>query len=147
MFCLKSIVCRNYPSNQIPPQYKKVIQINQESQRYYPHVWFNDFWMLRDYLVPVNETLNEITLHFSIETLNALKFIFFVQMEQSFSMQEQWGMSSSSEADEVKRIFLEGNPYFLGLTVFVSLLHSVFDVLAFKNDVAFWKENKSMKGK
>ena len=28
----------------------------------------------------------------------------------------------------------------------MSLLHSVFDFLAFKNDVAFWKDNRSMEG-
>lgn len=138
--------CRTFPSHQIPPQYKGVLQINEKTERYYPHVWFNDFWLLRDYLVLVNESLTEIPIQFSIEPLHPIKFILFVQMEQSFSMQEQWGMSSASEADEVKRIFLEGNPFFLTLTVFVSLLHSVFDVLAFKNDVTFWKDNKSMKG-
>jgi hypothetical protein len=97
--------------------------------------------------VAVNETVEEMPLHLSIEPLHAMKFAIMVQMEQSFSMQEKWGMSNSGEADEVKRIFLEGNPIFLALTVAVSLLHSVFDVLAFKNDVAFWKDNKSMKGK
>jgi Cleft lip and palate transmembrane protein 1 (CLPTM1) len=48
------------------------------------------------------------------------------------------------EVNEVKRVFLEGNPYLLALTFFVSLLHSVFDALAFKNDIGFWKANKSM---
>ena len=43
-------------------------------------------------------------------------------------------------------MFIEGNPYFLALTFFVSLLHSVFDMLAFKNDIGFWKSNKSMQG-
>ena len=28
----------------------------------------------------------------------------------------------------------------------MSVLHTVFDVLAFKNDIAFWKNNKSMRG-
>jgi hypothetical protein len=28
----------------------------------------------------------------------------------------------------------------------VSMLHSLFDMLAFKNDIGFWKDNKSMKG-
>lgn len=32
-----------------------------------------------------------------------------------------------------QRVFLEGNPYLLGITMVVSLLHSVFDFLAFKN--------------
>lgn len=47
---------------------------------------------------------------------------------------------------QMKRIFLEGNPYLLALTMAVSMLHSVFDFLAFKNDIGFWKENKSMEG-
>jgi hypothetical protein len=46
----------------------------------------------------------------------------------------------------MKRVFLEGNPYLLALTMCVSMLHSVFDFLAFKNDIGFWKENKSMEG-
>lgn len=50
------------------------------------------------------------------------------------------------EADELKRVFLEGNPYLLGITMVVSLLHSVFDFLAFKNDIQFWNKNKSMEG-
>lgn len=29
-----------------------------------------------------------------------------------------------------------------GLTMVVSLLHTVFDMLAFKNDIGFWKNNK-----
>ena len=47
-------------------------------------------------------------------------------------MQESMG-SSKKEIDEVKLMILDTNPYFLGLTVAVTLLHSVFDFLAFKN--------------
>lgn len=36
-----------------------------------------------------------------------------------------------------QRVFLEGNPYLLGITMVVSLLHSVFDFLAFKNGKLF----------
>ena len=43
-------------------------------------------------------------------------------------------------------MLLEGNPYFLALTFAVSLLHSVFDVLAFKNDIGFWKGKKNVEG-
>lgn len=50
------------------------------------------------------------------------------------------------QIDDLKTVFIEGNPYFLALTFFVSLLHSVFDMLAFKNDIGFWKSNKSMEG-
>jgi hypothetical protein len=75
--------------------------------------------------------------------------------------QESMG-SSDKEVDEFKRMMLESNPYLLGVTMvssflllrlvmvlhvvrssqFVSILHMVFDFLAFKNDIAFWKNNK-----
>ena len=48
--------------------------------------------------------------------------------------------------EEMRRMLLETNPWLLGLTAFVSVLHTLFDFLAFKNDISFWKNNKSMKG-
>ncbi|KAK3094049.1 hypothetical protein FSP39_023443, partial [Pinctada imbricata] len=42
--------------------------------------------------------------------------------------------------------FLETNPYLLALTVIVSIVHSVFEFLAFKNDIQFWKNRKSLEG-
>lgn len=94
----------------------------------------------------MNETVAEVPMWLIIDTFPTWKAALFLSMEQNFKTQQEWGMAGSSEADEIKRIFLEGNPYFLALTVFVSMLHSVFDVLAFKNDIGFWKDNKSMKG-
>ena len=35
--------------------------------------------------------------------------------------------------DSLKEALLETSPYLLGLTIFVSILHSVFELLAFKN--------------
>lgn len=37
------------------------------------------------------------------------------------------------EADSVKKMLSDTNPYLLGLTFAVSMLHMVFDFLAFKN--------------
>jgi hypothetical protein len=34
--------------------------------------------------------------------------------------------------------FLETNVYLLGLTFVISIVHSVFEFLAFKNDIQFW---------
>lgn len=139
---------RTFQSNSIPPPFVPFLEegAGGGSGKYHPMVWFNDFWLLRDYLVPVNDTLVEVPIHLAIDTIGSFKYSVFSQMEVSFSLQQSWGMSSSSETDEIKRIFLEGNPYFLGLTILVSLLHSLFDILAFKNDIGFWRDNKSMRG-
>lgn len=40
--------------------------------------------------------------------------------------------------DEMKRMFLETDPILLTVTAIVSLLHTLFEVLAFKNDINFW---------
>jgi hypothetical protein len=56
------------------------------------------------------------------------------------------GAQGEGESDELKRVLLEGNPYFLGLTTLVSILHSVFDLLAFKNDIGFWRGKKNVEG-
>ncbi|XP_010776131.1 lipid scramblase CLPTM1L [Notothenia coriiceps] len=62
-----------------------------------------------------------------------------------------WRSSTSigfteKDADEIKGIFVDTNLYFLGLTFFVAAFHLLFDFLAFKNDISFWKEKKSMVG-
>lgn len=55
-------------------------------------------------------------------------------------------MESLADYDEYKRMFLETNLYLLGVTFVVSFLHSIFECLAFKNDIAFWREKDSMEG-
>ena len=56
----------------------------------------------------------------------------------SFGMEEN--------QDDVKRMIIEANPILLGVTMIVSLLHTVFEVFAFKNDISFWNQKESMEG-
>lgn len=60
------------------------------------------------------------------------------QMSLSISRGELRGLAM--------QVLLEGNPYYLALTFAVSVLHSIFDMLAFKNDIGFWKDKKSVEG-
>lgn len=46
----------------------------------------------------------------------------------------------------MKRIFVETNIYLMTVTMIVSCLHSVFEVLAFKSDITFWNNKDSMEG-
>jgi len=76
---------------------------------------------------------------------------------------KQQGHGANAEIDEIKRMLLETNPWFLGLTALVSILHVVyvlfyslvafrinqvlrFEMLAFKNDVSHWRQKKEMTG-
>ncbi len=60
-------------------------------------------------------------------------------------MQAEWGLESG-DIDEIKRMFLETDPILLSVTMIVSVLHMIFEVLAFKNDINFWKTKDSMEG-
>lgn len=53
---------------------------------------------------------------------------------------------TDEDQDSLKETLLDTNPYLLGLTIAISILHSVFELLAFKNDIQFWNNRKSLEG-
>ncbi|KAL3528131.1 hypothetical protein ACH5RR_012787 [Cinchona calisaya] len=135
-----------YQQNAIPPNIAPYLKIEPSTGNYYPTVFFNEFWLLRDKLIAINETVTELPLHLEVGPISMTKWQLFLQIDQSFQIHRNYGSMLEGEADELKRVFLEGNPYLLVVTMVVSLLHSVFDFLAFKNDIQFWNKNKSMEG-
>jgi len=48
--------------------------------------------------------------------------------------------------NQMKEMFMDTNIILLVVTLIVSLLHSVFEMLAIKNDITFWKNTKSHAG-
>ncbi|KAK9917974.1 hypothetical protein WJX75_000180 [Coccomyxa subellipsoidea] len=136
----------SYPANAVPDHIKPYLDVDFDTMTYKPSIFFNEFWMLRDTLIPVNETLSEVQVALDLHQMAMWKFTIYSQMEKSFQMQRDMGMQADGESDELKRVLLEGNPIFLAITFAVSMLHSVFDVLAFKNDIGFWRNKKSVEG-
>ncbi|XP_051148823.1 uncharacterized protein LOC127263698 [Andrographis paniculata] len=135
-----------YPQNAVPPNIAPYMNIEPNTGNYYPTIFFNEFWLLRDKLIPINETVNELPLNLEVGPISMTKWQLFLQIDQSFQIHRNYGSMLEGEADELKRVFLEGNPYLLAVTMVVSILHSIFDFLAFKNDIQFWNKNKSMEG-
>lgn len=135
-----------YSQNAVPPNIAPYLKMDFDTGNYYPIIFFNEFWLLRDKLIQINETVAELPLNLEVGPISMTKWQLFLQIDQSFQIHRSYGSMIEGEADELKRVFLEGNPYLLGITMVVSLLHSVFDFLAFKNDIQFWNKNKSMEG-
>ncbi|KAJ4950483.1 hypothetical protein NE237_027315 [Protea cynaroides] len=135
-----------YPHNAIPQNIGPYLNIEPSTGNYYPTIFFNEFWLLRDKLIATNNTVTELPLNLEVGPISMTKWQLFLQIEQSFQIQRSYGSMLEGEADGLKRVFLEGNPYLLVVTMVVSLLHSVFNFLAFKNDIQFWNKNKSMEG-
>ncbi|EOX92793.1 hypothetical protein QUC31_003819 [Theobroma cacao] len=135
-----------YGHNAVPPNVAPYLNIEPSTGNYYPTIFFNEFWLLRDKLIAINESVTELPLNLGVGPISMMKWQLFLQIDQSFQIHRSYGSMLEGEADELKRVFLEGNPYLLVITMIVSLLHSVFDFLAFKNDIQFWNKNKSMEG-
>jgi hypothetical protein len=67
----------------------------------------------------------------------------YENFQESFRMQVEVMGMDPAEHDQmkvflalIKRMFIDTNPILLGITMAVSLLHSIFDFLAFKNGIS-----------
>ena len=56
-------------------------------------------------------------------------------MEEQWEVQQKTGLGTERDADLMRETLLETSPWLLGVTFLVSLLHMLFDFLAFKNDI------------
>ena len=66
-------------------------------------------------------------------------------MEESISSQKAFGFTDK-DTDDVRRLISDTSVYLLGITILASLLHLVFEFLAFQSDIQFWRDNKSLAG-
>ncbi|KAF8214057.1 cleft lip and palate transmembrane protein 1-domain-containing protein [Mycena galopus ATCC 62051] len=114
---------------------------------YKPIVFPNEFWHLRSHYIELNETTPTLPLQIVFQPMSFMKFQIYASMSHGFKeAAKTQGASAGAELDEVKRMLLETNPWFLGLTGLVSILHVVFEMLAFKSDVSHWRQKKEMVG-
>ncbi|XP_027193731.2 putative lipid scramblase CLPTM1 [Dermatophagoides pteronyssinus] len=135
---------------QVPAPLQEYIEFEPISGKYYPIIYLNDYWnLMRDYQ-PINETVTNITFRFTYQPLSLFKW----QMYTAQSMRNKWtsimghdtNEQDDDEQDILKETFLETSPILLGLTVIVSITHSIFEFLAFKNDIQFWRNRRSLEG-
>ena len=93
---------------------------------YNPIVFPNEFWNLRSQYVEINATTPVLPLQITFQPMSYWKFQLFSSLTFGFQQAiQQNGATSASELDEIKRMLVETNPWFLGLTGLVSVLHVV----------------------
>ncbi|KAJ3090478.1 hypothetical protein HK102_003622 [Quaeritorhiza haematococci] len=109
-----------------PPLVLQHLRLNREGDRYYPIFYCNDFWMLSDQLMPINDTVKSLNLSMSFYPISMWKFQLYTQFTESFRLQNTMMGVASSETDEIKRMLLETNPILL--------------------DIEFWRKRKDLEG-
>ncbi|KAG9559486.1 CLPTM1 domain protein, partial [Aureobasidium melanogenum] len=117
---------------------------------YYPVLYLNTFWQLRSQMTELNSTVKEMPLNLDLQTDPNWKFSVMASMDEGMKENARKiargettpGGGDGSELEMIKEVLLDTNMYLLGLTGFVSVLHMIFEMLAFKNDVSHWRKKK-----
>ncbi|XP_055733227.1 lipid scramblase CLPTM1L-like [Salvelinus fontinalis] len=125
-------------------RYLRVFQ-NGKKRMYLPLLFVDELSNRVKDLMEINSTSTELPLTISYDTISLGKLRFWIHMQDAVYSLQQFGFTEK-DADEIKGIFVETNLYFLALTFFVAAFHLLFDFLAFKHDISFWKQKKSMVG-
>ncbi|XP_071523618.1 lipid scramblase CLPTM1L [Panulirus ornatus] len=99
---------------------------------------------LRD-LVELKPSSIEANLTLRYAPISYGKLRLWMQFEGALTPMAKLGFTPR-DLDEVKGIFSDTNLYFLFITFLVAALHMLFDFLAFKNDISFWRSRKTMAG-
>merc|ERR1719507_636783 len=96
-------------------------------------------------LVKVNATdeVGEVKVVYRPISFGKLRL--FLQFSGALASMKGMGFTEK-DTDEVKGIFADTNLVLLIITFSVSAIHLLFDCLAFKSDINFWRGKKSMVG-
>lgn len=121
---------------------------------YYPILFVNTFWQLRDHMTELNSTVKELPLHINLNNLANWKFSLYASIGEGQKQTQKQAASGGpmpaggdgSEFEAFKSILLDTNIYLLGTTAIVTVLHMVFEGLAFKSDISHWRNKKDNVG-
>ena len=120
---------------------------------YYPILYPNTFWQLKNHMMELNSSVKSVNLNMNLNNLKHWKFSMLASIDEGMKQtakkaadRQMNAGGDGSELEELKRIMLESNSYLLATTGVVTLLHTIFEMLAFKNDVSHWRNKKDNVG-
>jgi hypothetical protein len=147
---------------QMHPAIRSFVTLEQTGARdesgrnawYYPILYVNTFWQLRNHMTEINDTVKELPLHISLNNQAQWKFSILSSIDEGMKINAQkiaqgetvGPGGDGTEFEEFKRILLDSNSYLLATTFIVSILHMIFEALAFKSDVQHWRKKKDNVG-
>lgn len=119
-----------------------------------PTLYVNTFWQMRSHMTILNETVKTLPLRLDLSNMKNWKFSILSSVD--FNSKQQAiqaayggpipGGGDGSEIEMIKEIFLDTNPYLLGVTAAVSIVHLFLEMLAFGSDIAHYRKKKDNVG-
>ena len=134
-----------FPRDQVPPLMLRHLRVNRQG-RYAPFSFADEVGLTTDKLIPLNDTLRVLPLELELSPSSLARWQLGALMEQSIELMQSGMGAEGKDTDEIRYMLTETSPTVLLLTLVVSLLHTLFDVLAFKSDIQFWRKLKTLRG-
>ncbi|KAK7954476.1 Cleft lip and palate transmembrane protein 1-like protein [Apiospora saccharicola] len=121
---------------------------------YYPILFLNSFWQLKSHMTVLNETVKTLPIRIDLDNMRNWKFNLMASVELNAREQARQaafgtplpGGADGSEIEMIKEIFLDTNPWLLGITGVVSIFHMILEMLAFGSDIAHYRKKKDNVG-
>ena len=117
------------------------------TESYAPPTYADEIGLTSDKYVTLNSTLGDaLPLTLSFSPLSFARWQLIAKMEDGLRAQQRDFGFSDNDVDDVRRLIADTQTWLLAVTLLASCLHLLFEFLAFKSDVEFWQNNKSLQG-
>ncbi|KAI4860087.1 cleft lip and palate transmembrane 1 [Hypoxylon rubiginosum] len=150
----------NYPQTQpairqfVHPETTGARDGSGQNSWYYPALYVNTFWQMRSHMTLLNETVKTLPLRLDLSNMKNWKFSIISSVDFNSKQQALQaafggpipGGGDGSEIEMIKEMFLDTNPYLLGVTAAVSIAHLFLEMLAFGSDIAHYRKKKDNVG-
>ncbi|KAL7625117.1 hypothetical protein AAE478_004331 [Parahypoxylon ruwenzoriense] len=121
---------------------------------YYPVLYVNTFWQMKSHMTLLNETVKTLPLRLDLRSMKNWQFTMMASVDfnsKQQALQAAYGGSlpgggDGSEIELIKEMFVDTNPYLLGVTAVVSIAHLILETLAFGSDIAHYRKKKDNVG-
>ena len=107
--------------------------------RHFPIMYMNDYWNLRENYKAIptgNDADDFISFELYFDLVSMLRFK--VASQFSFGLHQNES-NYDLDSEDLRRLIGDTHILLLVLTLTVTTLHMIFDMLAFKNEISFWK--------
>uniref|UniRef100_A0A671SEL2 Lipid scramblase CLPTM1L n=1 Tax=Sinocyclocheilus anshuiensis TaxID=1608454 RepID=A0A671SEL2_9TELE len=128
-------------------RYMKIVEDGKKEKKtfYLPLLLVDELRSRLNDLIEMNSTTKAVPLTISYDTITLRKFRIWIHIQAVIYSLKHFGFSEQN-LDEIKAMFVESGLHVLALSVLVPAFHLSFEIFAFKNDIRFWQEKKSLAG-
>ncbi|XP_043287442.1 cleft lip and palate transmembrane protein 1-like protein [Venturia canescens] len=132
------------PLYNLPLELAQDIKITQDGV-FWPIVKYDFLQTRHTDLVLIDKNVEEMNVTITYTPVSLGKLRLVLHIEAAMEGLKKVGFSDK-DVDEAKGIYANTNLYLLAGTVFIASIHLLFDFLAFKNDISFWRGKNSLEG-